>query len=156
TSPDAAHHTALHAASQHDQAANRVGNHRMRRAGSRSITTTTAAGTQYCNVTLVYGTNSNQNITIVVGLPLSAADGGTGVVQSKWNGRTKGLGGGGCAGNLKVDAAVDANYVGSGTDGGGVNPTTDPVSALFQCSLWVNSNHTFNLQAIEDFFRIGI
>src|SRR6516165_2520726 len=37
TSPDAAHHTALHAASQHDQAANSVGNHRMRRAGSRSI-----------------------------------------------------------------------------------------------------------------------
>src|SRR6516225_8437172 len=121
-----------------------------------SGTTTTAAGTQYCNVTLVYGTNSNQNITIVVGLPLSAADGGTGGVQGNWNGRTEGLGGGGCAGNLKVDAAVDANYVGSGTDGGGVNPTTDPVSALFQCSLWVNSNHTFNLQAIEDFFRIGI
>ena len=120
-----------------------------------SGTTTTAAGTQYCNVTLVYSTNSNQNITIVVGLPLSAADGGTGGVQGNWNGRTEGLGGGGCAGNLKVDAAVDANYVGSGTDGGGVNPTTDPVSALFQCSLWVNSNHTFNLQAIEDFFRIG-
>ena len=121
-----------------------------------SGTTTTAAGTQYCNVTLVYSTSSNQNITIVVGLPLSAADGGTGGVQGNWNGRTEGLGGGGCAGNLKVDAAVDANYVGSGTDGGGVNPTTDPVSALFQCSLWVNSNHTFNLQAIEDFFRIGI
>jgi hypothetical protein len=121
-----------------------------------SGTTTTAAGTPYCKVTLVYGTNSNQNITIVVGLPLSAADGGTGGVQGNWNGRTEGLGGGGCAGNLKVDAAVDANYVGSGTDGGGVNPTTDPVSALFQCSLWVNSNHTFNLQAIEDFFRIGI
>jgi hypothetical protein len=121
-----------------------------------SGTTTTAAGTPYCKVTLVYGTNSNQNITIVVGLPLNGADIGSGPAQGNWNRRTEGIGGGGCAGNLKVDAAVDANYVGSGTDGGGVNPTTDPVSALFQCSLWVNSNHTFNLQAIEDFFRIGI
>ena len=123
-----------------------------------SVPATTAAGTPYCKVTLIYGTNSNENITIIVGLPLSTADGGNrpGGVQGNWNGKTEGLGGGGCAGNFNVDPAVDANYVGSGTDGGGVNPTTDPVSALFQCSLWVNANHTFNLQAIEDFFRIGI
>ena len=122
----------------------------------KSGTTTTTTGTPYCNVTLVYGTNSNQNITIVVGLPLNGTDLGTGPVQGNWNGRTEGLGGGACAGNLKVDAAVNGGYVGSGTDGGGVNPTTDPASAAFQCSLWVNANHTFNLQAIEDWFRIGI
>lgn len=29
----------------------------------------------YCRVSLVYGTNPNQNINIVVGLPLNAADG---------------------------------------------------------------------------------
>jgi hypothetical protein len=118
----------------------------------KSSKTTTAAGTPYCNVTLVYGTNSSENITIVVGLPLSTADGGSGQVQGNWNGRTEGIGGGGCVGNLNVDPAVDANYVGSGTDGGG---GTGP-GAIFQCSLWVNSNHTFNLQGIEDFFRIGI
>jgi feruloyl esterase len=121
-----------------------------------STTTKTAAGTPYCNVTLVYGTNPSQNITIVVGLPLNGTDLGSGPAQGNWNGRTEGLGGGVCAGNLNVDAAVNANYVGSGTDGGGVNPTTEFVSALFQCSLWVNANHTFNSQAIEDFFRIGI
>lgn len=119
-----------------------------------SVPATTAAGTPYCNVTLVYGTNSNENITIVVGLPLSTADGGSGQVQGNWNGRTQGLGGGGCVANLNVDRAVNANYVGSGTDGGG--GTAPPSVWIFQCSLWVNSNHTFNLQAIEDFFRIGI
>jgi hypothetical protein len=46
-----------------------------------SGTTTTAAGTPYCKVTLVYGTNSNQNITIVVGLPLNGADIGSGPAQ---------------------------------------------------------------------------
>jgi hypothetical protein len=117
-----------------------------------SGTTTTAAGTPYCKVTLVYSTNPTQNITIVVGLPLNGADIGSGPVQGNWNGRTEGLGGGGCVGNLNVDLAVNANYVGSGTDGGG---GTEP-GAIFQCSLWVNADHTFNLQAIEDFFRIGI
>jgi hypothetical protein len=73
-------------------------------------------------------------------------------VQGNWNGRTQGLGGGGCVGNLAVDTAVDAHYVGSGTDGGG---GTGP-GAIVQCSLWVNADHTYNLQAIEDFFRIGI
>src|SRR5262245_4774895 len=53
----------------------------------------------YCRVTLVYSTDPSQNITIVVGLPLNAADGGTGGIQGAWNGRTEGLGGGGCSGN---------------------------------------------------------
>lgn len=84
-----------------------------------SAVTTTAvpASVRYCLVTLVYGTNPNQNITIAVGLPLSLTDGGIGGTLGAWNGRTQGLGGGGCAGNLSVDAAVNAGYVGSGTDG---------------------------------------
>src|SRR5947208_1805399 len=66
-------------------------------------TTAAPANIPYCNVTLVYGTNTNQNIKIAVGLPLSATDGGAGGIQGAWNGRTEGLGGGGCAGNLNVD-----------------------------------------------------
>jgi hypothetical protein len=113
-----------------------------------AVTTTAApASVRYCLVNLVYGTNSNQNITIAVGLPLSLADGGTGGILGAWNGRTQGLGGGGCSGNLNVDAAVNAGYVGSGTDGG---------HSGGDCSPGVNSGHTYNLQFIEDFFRVGI
>jgi hypothetical protein len=81
-------------------------------------TTAAPASVKYCRINLVFGTNPNQNITIARGLPLSLADGGTGGILGAWNGRTEGLGGGGCAGNLNVDAAVNAAYVGSGTDGG--------------------------------------
>jgi hypothetical protein len=113
-----------------------------------AITATAApAGVSYCRVTLVYGTTPNQNITIAVGLPLSAADGGTGGALGAWNGRTEGLGGGGCAGTLAVDAAVNAGYVGSGTDGG---------HAGGDCTPGVNANGTYNLDFIEDFFRVGI
>jgi hypothetical protein len=110
-------------------------------------TTAAPASIPYCNVTLVYGTNPNQNITIAVGLPLNATDGGSGGIEGAWNGRTEGLGGGGCAGNLSVDAAVNARYVGSGTDGG---------HSGGDCSPGVNANHTYNLEFIQDFFRVGI
>ena len=109
--------------------------------------TAAPASVKYCKVTLVYGTNPNQNITIAVGLPLNSADGGTGGVQGAWNGRTEGLGGAGCAGNLSVDAAVNGSYVGSGTDGG---------HAGGDCTPGVNANGTYNLEFIEDFFRVGI
>ena len=68
-----------------------------------------AAGStvSFCKVSLLYGTNPNQKINIVVGLPLSAADGGSGGVQGAWNGRTQGLGGGGCSGTLNVNSAVN-------------------------------------------------
>jgi hypothetical protein len=115
-----------------------------------SAVTTTAgpAKVEYCRVTLLYGTNLNQNITIAVGLPVSAADAVVGGNQVPWNGRTEGLGGGGCSGNLNVDAAVNAGYVGSGTDGGHSIPG--------DCTLGVNPGGTYNLQFIEDFFRNGI
>src|SRR6516162_5607845 len=113
-----------------------------------TVTTTAApASVRYCRVTLVYGTNSNQNITIAVGLPLSLGDGGTGGILGAWNGRTQGLGGGGCAGNLNIDAAVNTGYVASGTDGG---------HSGGDCTPGVNADHTYNLGFIEDFFRVGI
>jgi len=113
-----------------------------------AITATAApASVPYCRVTLVYGTTSTENITIAVGLPLSAADGGSGGIRGAWNGRTQGLGGGGCAGNLSVDAAVNTGYVGSGTDGG---------HSGGDCTPGVNANGSYNLEFIEDFFRIGI
>jgi hypothetical protein len=115
---------------------------------SATIARTAApASVNYCRVTLIYGTSTNQNITIAVGLPLSAVDGGSGGVQGAWNGRTQGLGGGGCAGNLVVDAGVNAGYVGSGTDGG---------HSGGDCTPGVNADGTYNIGFIEDFFRVGI
>ncbi len=108
---------------------------------------TGTATVNYCLATLVYGTSANENITIYVGLPLSAADGGGGAYQGNWNGRTEGLGGGGCAGNTNVTAAVNGGYVGSGTDGG---------HAGGDCTPGVNADGTYNATFIEDFFRVGI
>jgi feruloyl esterase len=58
-------------------------------------------------------------INIRVGLPLSAADGGTGGVQGAWNGKVQNQGGGGYAGSLGgVTGPVAAGFVGSATDTG--------------------------------------
>src|SRR5689334_1499085 len=67
-----------------------------------------ASGTNkgYCSVHLLYGTNSNQNINIFLALPLNSADGGSGGVQGAWNGRTQGIGGGGCSGVQNVGTLV--------------------------------------------------
>lgn len=101
----------------------------------------------YCKVSLLYGTVPSQNINIVVGLPLSSTDGGRGGAQGAWNGRTEGLGGGGCSGNLVVTAAVNAGYVGSGTDLGHTGGDCEPA---------VNPDGTYNLPFIEDFIRVAI
>ena len=108
-----------------------------------------AAGTapSYCKVSILYGTNPTENINIVVGLPLSAADGGNGGVQGAWNGRTQGLGGGGCAGNLDPTPAVAGGYVGSGTDLGHTGG---------DCIPGVNPDGSYDKQFIEDFIRIAI
>jgi hypothetical protein len=98
-------------------------------------------------VSLLYGTNPDQNINIVVGLPLSRVDGGMGGIQGAWNGRTQGLGGAGCMGNLIVTPAVNAGYVGSGTDLGHSGGNCEP---------GVNPDGTYNLQFIEDFIRNAI
>jgi feruloyl esterase len=69
----------------------------------------------YCRVDLKY----HREINIRVGLPLSAADGGTGGVQGAWNGKLRNLGGGGTVGSLgSVTSATNTGYVGSHTDGG--------------------------------------
>lgn len=101
----------------------------------------------YCQVNILYGANENQNINIRVGLPLSELDGGTGGVQGAWNGRTQGIGGGGCAGGLGVTGPVNAGYVGSGNDTGHSGGNCEP---------GVNEDGTYNLQFINDFIRNGM
>lgn len=57
------------------------------------------------------------------------------------------------AGTLTVDPAVNDGYVGSGTDGG------HPLGSLapfHDCATWVNTNGTYDIEHIEDFFRVGI
>ena len=101
----------------------------------------------YCQVNLLYGTSPEQNINIRVGLPLNSIDGGTGGVEGAWNGRTQGIGGGGCAGSLAVTGPVNAGYVGSGTDTGHSGGNCEP---------GVNLDGTYNLQFINDFIRNAI
>lgn len=110
-----------------------------------------ASGTNaaYCQVDLLYGTNPDQNINIRVGLPLNSLDGGTGGVEGAWNGRTEGVGGGGCSGNLTVTGPVNAGYVGSGTD-------TGHGFADFNCEAGVNDDGSYNYQFIQDFIRNAI
>lgn len=105
------------------------------------------ANVAYCQVNILFGNNANQNINIRVGLPLNARDGGTGGVQGAWNGRTQGIGGGGCAGSLAVNAPVNTGYVGSGNDLGHSGGNCEP---------GVNADGTYNLQFINDFIRNGI
>jgi len=112
-----------------------------------AITPAAGANVSYCQVNVLYGTNPNQNINIRVGLPLNSLDGGTGGVQGAWNGRTQGIGGGGCAGSLIVNAPVNAGYVGSGNDTGHSGGDCEP---------GVNTDGTYNLQFINDFIRNGM
>ena len=101
----------------------------------------------YCQVNILYGTNPNQNINIRVGLPLNSTDGGSGGVQGAWNGRTQGIGGGGCSGSLSVTGPVNAGYAGGGTDTG---------HSGGDCTPGVNTDGTYNYQFINDFIRNGI
>jgi len=101
----------------------------------------------HCQVNILYGENPSQNINIRVGLPLNELDGGTGGVQGAWNGRTQGIGGGGCSGSLNVGGPVNAGYVGSGNDTG---------HAGGDCTPGVNQDGTYNLQFINDFIRNGM
>src|SRR4029079_8405141 len=64
------------------------------------------ANVAYCQVNVLYGENPDQNINVRVVLPLNSVDGGTGGMQGAWNGRTQGIGGGGCAGNPALHATV--------------------------------------------------
>jgi hypothetical protein len=101
----------------------------------------------HCRVDLLYGTRPEQNVNIRVGLPLNSLDGGTGGMEGAWNGRTQGVGGGGCAGNLNVGGPVNAGYVGSGSDTGHVGG---------DCTPGVNTDGSYNLQFIQDFIRNAV
>lgn len=101
----------------------------------------------HCRVDILYGESDAQNINVRVGLPLNSLDGGSGGVQGAWNGRTQGIGGGGCSGSLAVNAPVNAGYVGSGNDTGHVGGSCEP---------GVNLDGTYNLQFINDFIRNGM
>ena len=103
----------------------------------------------YCQVNILYGVNDDQNINIRVGLPLNSRDGGSGGIEGAWNGRTQGVGGGGCSGTLSVTAPVNAGYVGSGTDGG-------HSGAANNCEPAVNLDGTYNVQYIQDWSRNGL
>jgi feruloyl esterase len=79
------------------------------------ITPAAGADAAYCQINLKY----LREINIRVGLPLSAADGGTGGLQGAWNGKIRNLGGGGFAGSVGgVTKATNTGYVGSSTDTG--------------------------------------
>jgi hypothetical protein len=101
----------------------------------------------HCQVDILYGTNPDQNINVRVGLPLNSLDGGTGGAEGSWNGRTQGIGGGGCSGNLNVTGPVNAGYVGSGNDTGHSGGDCEP---------GVNEDGTYNFQFINDFIRNGM
>lgn len=119
--------------------------------GIKSVTASiiAAAGSNaaHCRVDVLYGLSDAQNINVRVGLPVNSLDGGSGGVQGAWNGRTQGIGGGGCSGSLNVNAPVNAGYVGSGNDTGHVGGNCDP---------GVNTDGTYNLTFINDFIRDGM
>jgi hypothetical protein len=114
---------------------------------SSQIIPAAGANVAYCQVDILFGITADQNINIRVGLPLNATDGGSGGVQGAWNGRTQGIGGGGCAGNLNVNAPVNTGYVGSGTDTGHAGGNCEP---------GVNADGSYNLPFIQDFIRNAI
>jgi hypothetical protein len=101
----------------------------------------------FCQVDILYGTTTDQHINIRVGLPLNSKDGGQGGVEGAWNGRTQGIGGGGCSGSLSVNEPVNAGYVGSGSDAGHTGGDCEP---------GVKPDGSYDLQFINDFIRNGM
>jgi tannase/feruloyl esterase len=119
-----------------------------------------AAGSNlaYCNVQITvsdlagpafgYQTGQAQTIKVGIGLPLSAADGGSGGMQGAWNGRIEDLGGGGYAGSVgSTTTSTNAGYVGSSTDTGHSGGTG---------TFALNNDDTLNFGLIRDFFYNGI
>jgi hypothetical protein len=117
------------------------------KAVTAAIVPASGSNVSFCQVDVLYGESAQQNINVRVGLPLGPLDGGSGGVVGAWNGRTQGIGGGGCAGSLAVNAPVNAGYVGSGNDTGHVGGNCEP---------GVNADGTYNLQFINDFIRNGM
>lgn len=98
-----------------------------------------------------YRTDQSEQIRIRVGLPLSAADGGTGGLYGAWNGKNRDLGGGGYAGGVGgVTSSTNLGYVGTSTDTGH-NSSVQPGG-----SFALNADNTLNWGQIRDFSRDGI
>jgi hypothetical protein len=137
----------VHCAELATDPANGLAGNPIVKSATSTIVAASGPNVSYCQVNVLYGINPNQNINIRVGLPLNSLDGGSGGVQGAWNGRTQGIGGGGCAGSLGVNGPVNAGYVGSGNDTG---------HAGGDCEPGVNLDGTYNLQFINDFIRNGM
>jgi feruloyl esterase len=112
----------------------------------------------YCNVQFIYSSRGGlaagydvgqvQHIGIGIGLPLNAADGGTGGVQGAWNGKIQNLGGGGLIGSVgPTTSATDYGYVGSSTDGG---HTTAEIGAVGNFGI-IQATHHLDLGMINDY-----
>jgi hypothetical protein len=98
-----------------------------------------------------YRPDQKEEIRIRVGLPLSAADGGSGGLQGAWNGKTRDLGGGGFAGTVgAVTSSTNLGYVGTSTD------TGHDDSVQHGGSFGINPDNTLNWGQIRDFARDGI
>jgi hypothetical protein len=90
-----------------------------------------------------YMEDQTSTIGIRVGLPLSAADGGSGDVQGNWNGKVKSLGNGGFAGAITATTdSTNAGYVGTGSDTGHTGGAA---------SFGLNPDSTVNLGRITDY-----
>src|SRR5262249_31687330 len=101
-----------------------------------------------------YLPGQSQQITIRVGLPLSAADGGTDGVQGAWNGKQRDLGGTAYVGFIApVTDATNGRYVGTFTDTG---HTSDQLVPFLDGSFALNPDNTLNVGLIEDFAIDGI
>jgi hypothetical protein len=124
--------------------------------GTQSVTAVVqpAAGSNvaYCRVAVHY----IRDINIVVGLPLSAADGGTGGVQGAWNGKIRNIGGGGSVGSPPaINAGPNNRYVGSSTDTGH-NPGSCALLGHPNCdpggySFFLDASNNIIPQALDDF-----
>jgi hypothetical protein len=112
-----------------------------------AIVPASAPNLAYCRVDILYGNSAAENINIAVSLPLNSVDGGTGGVEGAWNGRTQGIGGGGCSGGLNPVGPVNAGYVGSQTDLGHTGG---------DCERGVKLDGTYNVTFIDDFIRVAI
>jgi hypothetical protein len=126
-------------------------------AKSAIVPTTLGTGSLlHCKVDLLYGENPDQNINIVVDLPLGIADGGTGRVQGAWNGRTQSLGGGGCSGNLLEYSQHGSTFGAAELSEGYVISGNDLGHKGEDCEPGVNKDGTYNMQFIQDFIRNGV
>jgi hypothetical protein len=133
------------------------------------------ASLAYCQVTF----QLEPAITIEVGLPLNAADGGTGgaaggcgvatvtnneCLTGNWNGKIEAIGNGGYAGDVPaVTSATNVGFVGSSTDNGhstnwcnATNPRTGQLNAQPGCGFGGGGfvlplNNQLNTQQVNDF-----